>query len=302
MTLEQRAGLAGKVAVVLGGADGLGAGICQALAEAGVDIALCDINAEALDRTVGTLRSQGRRVFAQVVDVRDRAALDVFWASVDTAFTQVDIVVNVVGGVRHTAFLDTVPADWDGDITKNYAYVVQSCHHAARRMRDSGRGGSIVNITTIEGYRAAPGFSVYAGLKAGVANLTRSLAVELAPMGIRLNCVAPDQTPTSGLWACIDTTTYDPPPPGSDMDEAMRLAEAQARNAIPLGRMGRVDDIANCVLFLASDLASYVTGQTLHADGGAMASAGWFHFPRLGFRNRVPLQMVATPAFGATAD
>jgi hypothetical protein len=77
-----------------------------------------------------------------------------------------------------------------------------------------------------------------------------------------------------------------------------QLAAAQARNAIPLGRMGRVEDIENSVLFLASDLSSYITGQTLHVDGGAMASAGWYNFPKLGFRNRVPLQVIASDAYG----
>jgi NAD(P)-dependent dehydrogenase (short-subunit alcohol dehydrogenase family) len=294
--LERRAGLDGKVAVVLGGAQGLGEGICRALAACGVNIALCDVDAAALGRAADLLRTLQREVLAHEADVCDRAALDGFWSQVDRHFQRVDIVVNVVGGVRHQSFLDTKPEQWDADIRCNYGYVVQSCHHAARRMRERGHGGSIVNVTTIEAYRAAPGFSVYAGLKAGVANLSRSLATELAPLGIRLNCVAPDQTPTPGLTACIDPATYDPAPPGVCSEDVMRLVQAQAANAIPLGRMGVPDDVANCVLFLASDLSAYVTGQTLHADGGAMASAGWLNFPGLGFRNRVPLEMLASAA------
>jgi 3-oxoacyl-[acyl-carrier protein] reductase len=297
--LDERANWQGKVALILGGADGMGRAITVALATAGVDVAFCDINADAIKATLELLKPLDRKVLCAAVDVRDRAALDAFWADFDRQFKRVDIVVNVVGGVRHKAFLDSVPQDWDDNIRKNFAYVVQSCHHAGTRMKAAGRGGSIVNITTIEGYRAAPGFSVYAGLKAGVANLARTLGCELAPFGIRVNCVAPDQTPTPGLFACIDPVSYDPPPAGKSEAEIWKLAEEQARNAIPMGRMGRLEDIENCVLFLASDLSTYLTGQTLHCDGGAMASAGWLHFPKLGFRNRVPLSMIDTPAYGA---
>jgi 3-oxoacyl-[acyl-carrier protein] reductase len=294
--LDERANLQGKVAVILGGADGMGRAITTALAKAGVDVAFCDINQDGITATLHELKSLASKVYAAQLDVRDRAALDAFWLDIDRQFAKVDILVNVVGGVRHKAFLDSTPEDWDNNIRTNYAYVVQSCHHAGTRMKAAG-GGSIVNITTIEGYRSAPGFSVYAGLKAGVANLARSLGTELAPFGIRVNCVAPDQTPTPGLFACIDPVSYDPAPAGKSEAEIWQLAEAQARNAIPLGRMGQLVDIENCVLFLASDLSAYITGQTLHCDGGAMASAGWLNFPKLGFRNRVPLAMLDTPAY-----
>jgi 3-oxoacyl-[acyl-carrier protein] reductase len=295
--LDQRAGLQGKTAVVLGGGGGMGAGITLSLAGAGVDVAFCDIDSAAVEATGQVLRTLSQRSLAAVTDVRDRAALDAFWTRVDEAFECVDIVINVVGGVQHKAFLESGPEDWDDNIRMNFAYVVQSCHHAASRMHKSARGGSIINITTIEGYRAAPGFSVYAGLKSGVANLSRSLGTELAPYGVRVNCIAPDQTPTPGLMKCIDPPGYDPPPAGSSEAEVWSLAEAQARNAIPLGRMGRIEDIENAVLFLASGLSCYISGQTLHVDGGAMASAGWYNFPKLGFRNRVPLQVIATAAY-----
>jgi NAD(P)-dependent dehydrogenase (short-subunit alcohol dehydrogenase family) len=295
---ERRTGLNGCTAVVVGAAQGLGEGIVRALAENGVDLALCDIEAEALLRTTKAARAQGRRVLAEITDACDAAALDAFWASVDRSFPRVDILVNVVGGVKQCAFLDSTSGDWASDTRRNFGYVVQSCQHAARRMRDRGHGGSLVNITTIEAHRAAPGFSIYAGLKAGVTNLSRSLAVELAPLGIRVNCVAPDQTPTPGLAKCVDPVTYDPPPLGCPPERLEALYEAQASNAIPLGRMGRTDDVANAVLFLASDLSSYLSGQTLHVDGGAMAAAGWMHYPNLGHRVRVPLALIDGPAYG----
>lgn len=292
---EERARLQGKTAVVIGGADGLGRGISLALAAAGVKLAICDVDEQALAETQRQLALVQDDVLVARVDVLQRAELDAFWQSVDRHYRHVDILVNVVGGIRHKAFLDSELHEWDDTFRLNLGYVLQNCQHVARRLCASRRPGSIINITTIEASRAAPGFSVYAGLKAGVTNFSRSLAVELAPQGIRINCIAPDQTPTPGLARCIDPMTYDPLPEGLNAREINTLIEEQACNAIPMGRMGRVEDIENAVLYLASDLSSYVTGQTLHVDGGAMASAGWLNFPELGFRNRVPLKILAGP-------
>lgn len=300
-SLDERAGLAGKTAVVMGGAQGLGRGAVLALAGAGVDVAFCDIDVAALRSTESEVRELGRQVMAEVVDIRDRYAVEAFWTAVDRQFDRIDILVNVVGGVRYQSFLDSTPEVWDDLIKRNFWYVIQCTHHAARRMRDRGHGGSIVNITTIEGHRAAPGFTVYAGLKGGVVNFTRSAGVELAPLGVRVNCIAPDQTPTPGLVTCVPED-YARPPAGADHEESMALAVAQAANAIPAGRMGRVEDIENAILFLASDLSDYMTGETLHIDGGANASAGWFNFPGLGFRNRIPLDVVATAAYRAEPE
>jgi NAD(P)-dependent dehydrogenase (short-subunit alcohol dehydrogenase family) len=146
-------------------------------------------------------------------------------------------------------------------------------------MRPAGRGGSIINLTSIEGYRAAPGYAVYSAMKAAVAQFARTLAVELAPERIRINNIAPDMVPTEGM-ARISISAADALPAD--------LAALGDRIAIPMGRKGIVEDVGNCALFLASDLSSYVTGTTLHPDGGAYASAGWFNWPGDGFRNTAP--------------
>jgi len=294
--LEQRANLIGKTAVVLGGADGMGHGISIALARAGVSLAFCDINDAGIARTTEILKGLRCRTMAEHVDVCDEAALDAFWQKVDAQFERVDILVNVVGGVKYKAFLDTTSDTWEGDVRRNLGYVIQACHHAGRRMRDRGHPGSIINITTIEGYRAAPGYTVYTAAKGGVVNFTKTLSTELGPLGIRVNCIAPDETPTPGLWSS-GTPEYDPFPPGLSKEQQWKLVEEQGVNAIPLGRLGRVEDIENCVLFLASDLSSYITGQTLHCDGGAWASSGWYNFPGLGFRNRVPFRLLNQPEY-----
>ena len=146
-------------------------------------------------------------------------------------------------------------------------------------MRAGGRGGSIVNLTTIEAHRAAPNFAVYSAAKAGVAHFARSLALEVAPDGIRVNNVAPDITPTPNMGdIAADSSSLGDP--------------VGARIAVPMGRVGVPTDVSSCVVFLASGLSSYVTGTTLHPDGGTFASAGWFNWPDVGYLNAVPKDLL----------
>lgn len=296
---DDRANLVGKVAVILGGAGGVGRGITVALARAGVDVAFCDVDEPGIARTLADLAGLSRKTMAEKVDVRDLKAQDAFWAAFDKKFGGLDILVNVPGGAKPGPFLESTPGQWDEDIRLNYSYVLQSSQHGARRMKAQGRGGSIINLTTIEGHRAAPGYTVYSGAKAAIINFSRSLATELGPLGIRVNNIAPDTTLSPQMLTKVTTSRpYDPFPSGLDKERNWELAQEQAANAIPLGRFGRIEDIENCVLFLASDLSSYMTGQTLHADGGAFASSGWYNFPKLGFRNRIPFQLISTSEYG----
>ncbi len=292
---EERANLKGKKAVITGGAQGLGFGAANILAQAGCDLMLCDIAEAELTQAAETLRAHGGKVITRHVDVRDRAQLDQFWSAVDTEFSRIDILVNVVGGVRPKDFVESTPEDWDENIRMNFIHVVQSTQHAARRMMQTG-GGSIINFTTVEAHRAAPRYAVYTGLKAGVTNFARTLAVELGPHRIRINNIAPDTTPSPGMFKGNDASSYfnhfprpQNRPGGSTISEAMAFLDEQAQSAIPLQRNGRIEDIENAVLFLASDMSNYITGTTLLIDGGVISSSGWFHFKELGFRNRLPL-------------
>lgn len=273
---EERGGLAGTVAVITGGAGGLGKAIATDLAANGVRIAVLDVDAEAADALRGELASQGAAAIVRTGDARDPDALTGLFEAVDERWDRVDTLVNVVGGTYRAPFLDTTPKGWDALLTMNLRHVLHACSLAARRMRDGGRGGAIINITTIEAHRAAPGFAVYAAAKAAVEQFGRTLAVELAPHGIRVNNVAPDYVPTPNL---------------------ARLAAAGAgglatpvgqRVAIPMGRAGLPADVSGCVVFLASRLSEFVTGTTLHPDGGTFASAGWFNWPGSGWANHVP--------------
>ncbi|NUU21568.1 MAG: SDR family oxidoreductase [Streptomycetaceae bacterium] len=276
---EERAGLDGTVAVVTGGAGGLGRAIVLDLAANGVRPAVLDVDAEAVAELrveLGELLGErGTDAVIQHGDARDPAALDALFAAVDERWGRLDTLVNVVGGTFRAPFADTTPKGWDALLRTNLLHVLHACALALPRMRAGGRGGSIVNLTTVEAHRAAPGFAVYAAAKAAVEQFARTLAVEAAPDGIRVNNVAPDFTPTPNM------TRF------AHGDGALSTPEG-LRVAIPMGRAGQVADVSGCVVFLASALSAYLTGTTLHPDGGTFASSGWFNWPETGWANHAP--------------
>lgn len=289
--LDERLGVAGRVAVVLGGAAGLGRASAVELGRAGMRLAVADRDAEQLAATTAELEGAGVSVHPGVFDCRDVDALSAFYAEVDAVHGQVDVVVNVVGGTFRQPFEESGAKGWEALTRTNFTWLLSSIQLAIPRLRAAG-GGSIINLGSIEGDRAAPGFAVYAGLKAAVVNLGRSLAVELGPDRIRVNTVAPDYVPTAGLAGA-----------GAGASDAGAVADAAHRISVPMGRLGTDGDVGGCVLFLASDLSRFVTGTTLHPDGGTWASAGWFNWPDEGFRNTVPEAVVRSLGIGdATPD
>ena len=275
--LEQRAGLAGRVAIIPGGGGGLGRACAYDLGRTGARLGLCDRNPELLDETRKTLEAEGVEVVSEVLDVREEEALTGFFQRVDTAFgPRLDVLINVVGGTFRQAFEETTPKGWNALIRTNFSWLLHSTQLAIPRMRAAG-GGSIINLTSIEAHRAAPNYAVYAGMKAAVTNFGRTLALELAPDGIRVNAIAADLTPTEGMAGLSEPTSQH----GS-------VGEMGDRVSIPMGRKGRYEDVGGCALFLASDLSTYVTGQTLFPDGGAIASSGWSNWPDVGWSNTPP--------------
>jgi len=282
--LDERAGLAGKVALVAGGGGGLGRGSALDLARAGVALALADVDAEALRATADEARAHGVEVLDAVIDVRDGDALAGLFDSCDETFGRLDVLVNVVGGTFRSAFTEVSAKGRDALVRTNFTWVVDATQQAARRMAAGGHGGSIITITSIEAHRAAPGYAVYAAMKAALAHLTRTLAVELGAAGIRVNCVAPDFVPTAGMAGVAGRA-------GSAGQRAAAAGDGTDPGdwlTIPLRRKGEVADVGNCVLFLASGLSSYITGTTLHPDGGALAMSGWMAWPDDGFTARPP--------------
>jgi NAD(P)-dependent dehydrogenase (short-subunit alcohol dehydrogenase family) len=198
-------------------------------------------------------------------DVRDGAAVDAALARTIEELGPVSILVNNAGGVFASPILETSENGWDALYRANLRHVLLCTQRVARAMVAAGIGGSITTVTSIEGVRAAPGYAAYAAAKAGVINYTKTAALELAPYGIRVNALAPDFTLTEGIQAMA--------PPGS---------EDRVRHMVPMGRAGHVDEMAGAAVFLASNLASYITGQTIHVDGGTHAAGGWYHHPDTG--------------------
>lgn len=272
--LARRAGLDGKVAAIVGGAKGIGGAVTKALAAAGVDVACCDVDVDALARTKVDVERLGRRMTAHVGDALDPDQLTGFFEVVDRDFDRLDVLVNVVGGARRRWFAKTTPDDWADQIHRNFGWAIQATSLAVSRMRAGGRGGSIIAFTTIEAHRGAPMYAVYAGAKAGLTNFSRSLAVELAAEGIRVNTIASDTTPSARLTAMLEEL--------EERSPGTMSAEARARSHavyVPAGAPPSVDELADVVLFLASDLSRAVTGTTLHADGGTWAASGFLHWP-----------------------
>ena len=272
--LEQRANLHGKVAAVIGGAFGIGAAVTTSLAAAGVDVAFCDIKKEALEPTRAAVEKLGRRALAKAADATQSAQLASFYEAFAAQFDRLDIVVNVVGGVTRRMFMDATPEQCAHDIQRNYGYVLDSVRHAIPLIRKGGRGGSIINFTTIEAHRGAATFAVYAGAKAGLTNFTHALAAELGPERIRVNTLAPDTTPSEGNTVALPPETREKlaKVPHGALVEGFKMY-------IPMQSSPAPNDLANAVLFLASDLSAFVTGTTLHVDGGTSASLGFINWP-----------------------
>lgn len=273
--LEAHAGLAGKVAVVVGGAAGfMGRGVTLALAKAGVHIATCDNDAEGLRAIVPEVEALGARILAVQADVVVAAELDAFYDRVAAEFERVDVVVNVAGGVRRALFESTTRDDNARDIRLNYGYIIDSVRRAIPLIRRGGRGGSIINFTTIEAHRGAATYAVYAGAKAATTNFSRAMALELGGDDIRVNLIAPDTSPARASNSALYKEDFE------------RLAalgqdalEAAYKMYVPLKRAPSVDDVVNGVLFLASDLSRSITGTTLHIDGGTIAALGFLDWP-----------------------
>jgi NAD(P)-dependent dehydrogenase (short-subunit alcohol dehydrogenase family) len=272
--LETRTNLSGKVAAIIGGANAIGAPVTLALARAGVDVAVCDRSPDDLDRLRIAVEALGRRILTISAEPTDPADLDCFYDAVGERFERLDIVVNAIAGVTRGLFMDAPREKIAHEIQANYGYFIQSVQRAVPLIQRGQRGGSIINFTSIEAHRGAATFSVYAGARAATTNFTRSVAVELGAQRIRLNCLAPDSIPSElSLWALSE-----------DHRLAMQKTTDEQRQLkvemyIPMKQQPPLDAIADSVLFLASDMSAFITGTTIHIDGGTMAASGFIDWP-----------------------
>jgi len=259
-----------QVAVITGGGGGIGRAIALAFAAAGAHIAVGDIIPERCDETAARVQESGRRCLALPMDALDTDQIRALAAKAAERLGRIDILVNNVGGVSRRPFLEQSERSWRRHIDLNLVSMLAATSAAVPVMIRGGRGGCIINVSSIEGSRAAPGYAVYAACKAGMLSFTRTMAVELAEHRIRINAIAPDLTVTPGIRG----NRTGPVDPASWLQPTAQQQDAIARR-IPLGREGIDRECASVALFLAAGMSSYVTGTVIPVDGGTWASGGW---------------------------
>lgn len=262
--------LTDRVAVITGGGGGIGRAIALAFASVGAHVVIGDIVPERCEETAARVRELGRRALAVPTDVMQTAQTLALIERAATEFGRIDILVNNAGGVSPRPFIEQSERSWRRHIELNLVSALAATSAAVPIMIKGGQGGSIINVTSIEGSRAAPSYSVYAACKAGLNNFTRTLAVELADHRIRVNAIAPDMTDTPGLRG----NRTGPVDPSTWLEYTDEQKNAIARR-IPLGRQGIDTECGDAAVFLASRMSSYVTGIILPVDGGTSGSGGW---------------------------
>jgi 3-oxoacyl-[acyl-carrier protein] reductase len=246
----------GRVAVVTGAARGLGRATAVALARFGCDVAICDREEEDLLTCRAEIEATGRKCYSALLDVREEEAVRAFMTEIKENLGGIDVLVNNAGGGFWSPFLDVNAKGENALVRENFSSVTACIRQAIPHMNS---GASIVNVTSIEAHRAGPGFAIYSAMKAAVANLTKSLSMELAGRRIRINCVAPDMIRTPGDTVLAGDA--DPMLPGLQ--------------DVSWPEEGHPDDCAAAVVFLAGDGSRFITGSTIHLDGGNWAAGGW---------------------------
>ena len=247
--------LGGKTAVVIGGTSGIGRAIAHGLADAGADVVCTSRRAEQVDTAAAEIEAKGRRTLRVQSDVSDKASLEYLLGQCVSEFGKVDILVNSAGRTKRTPTLDLDEEEWNGIMETNLTGTLRACQVFGRHMVANGYG-RIVNIASLSTFVALYEVAAYAASKAGVASLTKSLAVEWAKSGVNVNAIAP------GVFRTALNEKL--------LDESERGKEFLTRT--PMGRFGKVEELAGAAVFLASDAASYVTGEVLVVDGGFLAS------------------------------
>ena len=260
--------LNGRVAVVTGGGGGIGRAISERFAAEGASVVVAEIDSARAVETERAITDAGGEVTVVVGDVTNAR----FVTELAAAAGAVDVLVNNVGHylTRGNDFLDNGPDEWDALHAVNLRHVLLCTRAFVDGMVERGRG-SIVNVSSVEAFRAIPNRPVYSAYKAAVTGFTRSLAVDLGNSGVRVNAIAPDLTESLQ----VRYSEWVPP------EQADRIPAW-----VPVGRFGTADEMAGVALFLASDLSAFVTGTTIHADGGSLAAGGWFRRPDGTWTNR----------------
>ncbi len=243
--------LEGKVALITGGARGIGREIALRLAAQGADIAICDVNARDMENTSSEIRQLGRECLAVKADVTDSKSVQEMVDKILDKFKKLDILINNAGITRDNLVLRMSEDDWDKVIAVNLKGTFV-CTKIVSRVMLKQRFGKIVNVASIIGIMGNAGQANYSASKAGIIGLTKSIAKELAPRGVCVNAIAPGFIKTE-MTAKLS----------EDVQKKMLAV-------IPLGRFGEPGDVADLVLFLSSESSSYITGQVIQIDGGML--------------------------------
>ncbi len=248
-------GLDNRVVIVTGGAGGIGSAACRRFAEEGAKVAVFDLNADGAERIAASLRDAGAEALACAVDISDHAQVVTALEAAERTLGAVDVLVNNAGYDEFRPFLATDPAFWQKIIAINLIGALNMLHAVLPGMAERGRG-RIINVASDAARVGSSGESVYSACKGGLVSLSKTLAREHARQGITVNAVCPGPTETALLAGFM-----------AGAGNPDKLAEA-FRRAVPMGRLGRPDDLPGAIAFLASDDAAYITGQVLSVSGG----------------------------------
>ena len=252
---SQLLNLEGKTAVVTGGTSGIGRALSLGLADAGADVIATARRQQEVDQTADAVEARGRKTLRLVSDVCNRESLETLLTAVLERFGKVDILINCAGKIKRTPTISLPEEEWTDILNTNLTGTLRACQIFGKHMLERGYG-RIINIASLNSFVALSEVAAYAASKAGVASLTRSLAVEWSKKGITVNAIAPGVFRTDLNAALLDSS-----PRGHEL--LMRT---------PMGRFGKTEELVGAAVYLASDSASFVTGQTLVVDGGFLAS------------------------------